>query len=317
MPFAALLGLLAASGSAQAGNPPNYLRLCTTEGAFGVRFGQEVTVRETDILPIRGSGFAPFTRREAIAGPAGRVFEVIGYAELGSEQRATALGAAIRAQLVAAGWEVTEDELGMSFRRPGADGAAQELRIFMGIEYQRVTVDCMRADLRRAAAGQRPPDPERRPVAPERPALPAGDIAACDDPARRAALMTDPQQFVLPAMEYGSLYRRHIGAMVAWWGGQLMRSARWTEAQRSEFEGRLASLPDVAAAMEGQAAAFREVMTSIDGAMADDLNSAGACRTGVTRQNALRRIVEGSEAILAAIEAAYRAEATRLGATLN
>ena len=309
--------MMLAAGSARGSDPPNYLHLCTTESAFGVRFGQEVTLQETDILPIRGGGFAPFTRREAIAMRAPHVTEVIGYAELGSEEQATALVAAIRAQYVASGWEANEDDLGITLRRPPAGRSAEDIQISMAAEYQRVTVDCMRTNLDSVALAERPPDPTARPVAPERPALPAGNLADCDDAARRAALMADPQALVLPALEYGSAYRRHLGAMVAWWGGQLMRSGRWTEARRSEFEEGLGALPEVVSAAQAQTAAMREVMGTINGPMSDELVSAAACRTGVARQNALRRIVEGSETMLRAIETAYRAEAGRLGVTLE
>ena len=166
-------------------------------------------------------------------------------------------------------------------------------------------------------AQQRPPAPGTRPVAPARPALPAGNVADCDDPARRGALMADPQRFVLPALEYGSAYRRYLEAMVAWWAGRLIRSGRWTEARRSEFEQGLGALPEVVSASQTQEAGLREVMGTMNGPMSGDLNSAAECRTGVARQNGLRQIVEGSEAMLRAIEAAYRAEAARLGVTLD
>jgi hypothetical protein len=315
--LAGAFGTMLAAEPAQASAAPDYLHLCTTESAFGVRFGQEVTLQETDILPIPGGGFAPFTRRQAIAMRAPHVTEVIGYAELGSEERATALVAAIRAQYVAAGWQADEDDLGMTLRRPPAGRSAEDVQISMAAEYQRVTVDCMRTNLDSVARAERPPDPATRPAAPHRPALLAGNLADCDDPARRQALMADPQALVLPALEYGSAYRRYLGAMIAWWGGQLMHSGRWTEAQRGAFEGGLGALPGVMSAGLAQAAALRDVMATMNGPISEDLTSAAACRTGVARQNGLRQIVEGSEALLRALEAAYRAEAVRLGVALE
>jgi hypothetical protein len=246
------------------------------------------------------------------------VTEVLGYAAMRSEERANALVAAIRAQYVAAGWEAHEDDLGLTLRRPPATRTAEDIQISVGVDFHgEVTVDCMRTNLDSVALAQRPPDPATRPVAPERPALPAGNPADCDDPALRQALMADPQAFVLPALEYGSAYRRHLGAMVAWWGGQLMRSGRWTEAQRSAFEEGLGALPDVMSAAQAQAAALREVMATMNGPISEDLTSAAACRTGIQRQNGLRQIVEASEALLRALETAYRAEAVRLGVTLE
>ena len=155
------------------------------------------------------------------------------------------------------------------------------------------------------------------PVRPTMPDLQAIDPAICDDPVRRASLIAGLQDAMEIAMGRADIGAAYAESLIAWRGSQLVRSGRWTSAQRETFQRQLANAPEIRRSAEAAQAVMRDALQTI-AAQASGVDQAVAeCQALIVVRDFEIRLIPHIEAQWRAIDAVYAAEALRLGVSLD
>jgi hypothetical protein len=167
-----------------------------------------------------------------------------------------------------------------------------------------------------AAAAQAPTQPPIRPVMPDLPVL---DPAACADPARRASILADGERILDLARAHAQADIAYSINLLLWRNARLRRSSRWTDVQEEAFTARLSENPEILRWSEAGETAASESLPDLQpiaaGKGADQ--QAADCRLLASLRDYAIRIAPIHEAQWRAIEAAYAAEARRLGVSLD
>lgn len=322
-----------AAGPAHAQIPPLQPALvqtlataCTAEAGFGRRFGEVWTgssyadLPEAEPMPNR----VEVTRTQRSQ----RVFRVaalVSYERLpGSamEERyaaAQALYDAVGEAVVSEGrllnprdgeygsiiWDVPDSKVTMELSYAGGVGMDVTCTD-TGLEAEHV----------REAFGE---GPAQRPLKPALALPQRAEPGSCDDPASAETVRKGYVGLAMEAMDYSAGASRYSEQMADWWGQQLVEAGAWSEAQKDAFALRAAHDPEIARELGEQlprAQGILEVMMAF--VEADDAGDApAACAAAVEGLGIVYAIVDSNERQWARMHGRYRAEATRLGVTLQ
>lgn len=303
---------------------------CTPTSAFGFDIGQRYDGGRMRQL---GAGFDPFGSAEVLATQRSKTLfgvDLWGYqpddAGTAEERRAEAtrlldqLDAAVDESGLFASRIWDEENETIVYAEPSADPASRvQLELSqMGVS---VIAGCADESLRQLAYdeafGRTRVD---RPVRPSLPAAIRLDPARCDDPVRAEALYdafaarggTD----VTNAMRGSQEYFEHL---TQWYGQELMDRGVWTEQDRDAF---LMSFLEDEVIMQGLEEQMGRLTPLLEttmqiGEMRDAGDSVGSCRGAVSLVNLVEEIGRANEVQWDRATSLYKAEAARLGVTLD
>ncbi|HTU13513.1 MAG TPA: hypothetical protein VMG08_21665 [Allosphingosinicella sp.] len=158
--------------------------------------------------------------------------------------------------------------------------------------------------------------PTRAPVRPAMPAMAPLDPAICADPERRARLLADTESENERIMARAGVSAAYSEALITWRNAQLVRSGRWTEAERMAFTRGLRDDPGIRRSVEAASTAMGEIAQAL-APFVRDASPEAACRAIVALRDFDIRMETLDDGQWRAIDAAYAAEARRLGVTLD
>ena len=158
--------------------------------------------------------------------------------------------------------------------------------------------------------------PTQAPTRPTIPSLSAIDPAICADPIRRASLIAESERAADPSRAFVDTAIDYTESLVAWRGAQLVHSGRWTNAQREAFEAGLRN-GQIRQSAEAIQTAVREALAAMAPPAPGTDQSVADCGTAIAGRAFEIRLHSLFEAQWRAIEAAYGAEARRLGVSIE
>lgn len=328
----AVMGLgLVATASWAAPDPavaPDYAALCTGDGGFGYRFGDAppppgpISLPNTSHVTL-DPRFAPFAEADVGATYwSRRVYGIAAEAPMTDGPAAAALAADIRRSYEAQGWLArAQGEDGNINLYSEAGGLNAQAPTGTRVELMRsgrtLVLTCISASgytTHFAEIRNGPPVGRVRPQPPARPQLPAIDAAQCDDPARQQAVAARPEELVGPVMAWGNAMGRYQEELMAWKANRFIAAGRWTRTQAGDFALGLLRNRALGESMMRSSGLLQELMLTV---AASRETPRETCQMVVRLEALMRRVAAHVEDQWRLMEAAYDAEARRLGVNVQ
>jgi len=337
------LALVVAAGPAPAAaqipdTPPAVIAAiiggCTPESAFG--FGSGLGRRyEGGRMRQLGLDLAPFTRAEVMATQRSKTLfgvDLWGYHpdDAGTSEARRTGAALLLEQLDAAaedsglfGARTWDDETETVIYSGPVAEPASGVRLELSQLGVSVIVSCADESLRQLAFDEA--FGRTRVERPERPALPSAariDPARCDDPAGAEALYDGFEAGGGDAADVMNMVRssqEYFEHLTQWYGQELMDRGVWTEQDRDAFLMSFLQDEVIMKGLEEQLGRLGPLLeTTLEiGEMRDAGDSVGSCRAAAGLVNLVEEIGRANEVQWARATALYKAEAARLGITLD
>lgn len=303
---------------------------CTPASAFGFDIGQPYAGGRMRQLE---AGFEPFGHAEVLATQRSKTLfgvDLWGYhpddAGTAEERRAGAtrlldqLDAAVEESGLFASRTWDEETETVVYANPVSDPASK-VRLELSQLGVSVIAGCADESLRQLAFDEAFGRTRvERPVRPSLPAAVRFDPAGCDDPAQAEALYDSFEagggNDVLNMVRASQEYFEHL---TQWYGQELMDRGVWTEADRDAF---LMSFLEDEVIMQGLQEQMNRLAPLLETAMQtaemrDAGDSVGSCRGAVSLINLIEEIGRTNEVQWDRATSLYKAEAARLGVTLD
>ncbi len=303
---------------------------CRPDSAFGLKMNEPYRGERMRQL---GATAAPFVSMEVVATSRSKTLvgvDLWGYSadDAGtSEQRRAAaadlleiLDVAVEEAGLFAVREWDEEGETIVYSEP-VDAPASKLRLELTRMGVSVIVGCADEARRRLALDEALGRTRvERPVKPSLPEPAAPDPTDCDDPVRAEAAYDrfeaggghDLTNFIRASSEY-------FEHLTQWYGQELVDRGVWTEAQRNAFLLSFLEDPVISRGFREQMARLEPLLeTTVEVAERRDAGDAvGACQAAIRLTDLISTIGSANDVQWGRVTALYRAEAARLGVTLE
>ena len=313
-------------------------RLCTTEQGFGHRFGEPLD----DRIPasafranvMLGLAAQPFTTAEVmITQDSRRVHRVNAKASFRTEAEMRSFIVAVRDAYRAAGWspapeseslmgDISQVGLPVLDMQMVFGSGAQRRRLEIGTLGREVHVSCLAPELTREALREWLAPPIVGAARPRPPALPADLMVPrpdCTQPAQLAALEATMAPFMESWGPYAAAINRYYEQLIEWNGQRIVRSGRWTAAQKEAFEQGLIARPEISGSMQAVMGSAIEMLAELSEVA--ELEQAGrqseACAVVARMFERIPQMAALTLRQSAEIDRLYSIEAERLGVSLD
>lgn len=313
-------------------------RLCTLEQGFGYRFGEPIADRIA-ASPFRanvmlGLDYRPFRNAEImITEDSRRVHRVNASAAFRTEAEMRSFINAVRDAYRSAGWapapgsdslmgDVSHVALPELEIELVSGSGAQRRQLEIATLGREVHVSCLAPELTREALREWLAPPAVGAARPQPPALPSNLALPrpnCTQPSQLAELETTLTPFSESWGPYAAAINRYYEQLIEWNGQQIVRSGRWTAAQKEAFEQALIARPEISSSMQAVMGSMMEMLSELSEVA--ELEQAGrqpeACAVVVRMFERIPQMAAVTLRQSAEIDRLYSIEAQRLGVSLD